>query len=97
MCTTPMSNDLQSQSELGHMKKSEIQAGQSYTDGKGNVRKVIAEGPENVLYDGQMETDNIRYCILAKKRGPYRIGSEHNSTRSSFAAWAKHCSPVKAS
>lgn len=71
------------------MKKDEIKVGAKYTDNKGNVREVIAAGAEYVLYQGQAETDNVRYRIVSKKRGPLRIGSENNSTRASFASWAK--------
>lgn len=71
------------------MKKQDIHAGQAYTDGKGNVRIVIAVGPQYVLYDGQRETNNLRYRITSKARGPGKIGDERNSTRQSFASWAK--------
>ena len=71
------------------MKKDDIKTGVCYTDGKGAVRLVVAEGPEYVLYPGQTTTDNVRYRLLAKKRGPNVVGKEYNSTRASFAAWAK--------
>ena len=70
------------------MKKSLIKTGHRYTDGRGNVREVIAEGPEYVLYPGQFETDNLRYRVVKKFKGPYAVGSEHNSTRTSFGLWA---------
>jgi hypothetical protein len=71
------------------MKKSEIEVGKFYSDRKGGVRLVIATGPEYVLYPGQAETDNLRYRLIKKKKGPHTIGSELNSTRISFATWAK--------
>jgi len=71
------------------MTKDRIMAHKQYTDGKGNVREVLALGPQYRLYDGQAEDDNLRYKVLAKRRGPYRLGEERNSTRASFAAWAK--------
>jgi hypothetical protein len=71
------------------MKKSEITTGKTYTDKKGNVRRVIAEGVDYILYPGQKETDNLCYRLIAKARGPGIIGWEYNSTRASFAAWAK--------
>lgn len=71
------------------MKKSEIEAGATYTDGKGSVRKVLATGSQFVLYPGQACTDNLRYRLLAKVRGPFEVGQEYNSTRASFASWAK--------
>ena len=71
------------------MKKSEIQPGKRYTDGKGSVREVLAVGPEYELYPSQEERDNLRYMVIAKKRGPHPIGAERNCTRASFASWAK--------
>jgi hypothetical protein len=71
------------------MKKSDIKVGKKYTDNKGSVREVIAEGPEYVLYHHQAERDNLRYRLITKRRGPHMTGTEHNSTRASFAAWAK--------
>jgi hypothetical protein len=71
------------------MKKSEIEVGGTYTDGRGSTRLVIGDGPEYVLYSTQACTDNLRYRLLSKKRGPLLVGGEYNSTRSSFAAWAK--------
>ncbi len=71
------------------MKKKDIEIGKYYTDNKGNVRLVIAVGREYVLYPSQAETDNLRYKIIKKKLGPHPVGAECNSTRASFAAWAK--------
>jgi hypothetical protein len=71
------------------MRKEDVIVGKTYTDGKGNVRKVLAAGPEFVLYPTQIEKDNLRYQITAKKSGPYRFGDLRNSTRVSFANWAK--------
>ena len=71
------------------MKKSQILVGKKYTDGKNSVRKVMAMGPEYVLYHGQQCTDNLRYQLLSKVKGPYAVGEERNSTTTSFAAWAK--------
>lgn len=72
------------------MKKSEIVVGGVYSNGKGRVRKVVAEGPEYVLYEGQAETDNLRYEVIndgTKKNKS--AGEQGNITRTSFAAWAK--------
>lgn len=71
------------------MKKQQIKLGGKYTDGKGSVREVIGVGPQYRLYNAQQEDDNLRYKLLAKQRGPYVVGEERNSTRASFAAWAK--------
>lgn len=72
------------------MKKAEIQVGCTYSNGKGRIRKVIAEGAEYVLYKGQYETDNIRYEVLHDGSKMNRSkGEQGNITRSSFAAWAK--------
>lgn len=70
------------------MKKSLIKTGHRYTDGRGNVREVIAEGPEYTLYPGQKETDNLRYRVVEKTTGTSPVGSEHNLTRTSFGLWA---------
>jgi hypothetical protein len=71
------------------MRKQQIQMGKKYTDGKGNVREVIAVGAKYTLYPSQMESDNLRYRVLKKWKGPNMVGDERNSTRASFASWAK--------
>lgn len=71
------------------MRKYQIRIGRRYTDGKGNVREVVGVGPQFTLYNGQAETDNLRYRLVRKVRGPFTVGAERNSTRASFAAWAK--------
>jgi hypothetical protein len=71
------------------MKRSEIKVGVAYTDGKGSIREVIAEGPQYTLYNSQEETDNLRYLLVCKKRGPLTAGQEYNCTRAAFANWAK--------
>jgi hypothetical protein len=71
------------------MKSKLILKGKQYTDGKGSIREVLDVGPQYVLYQGQAETDNLQYKLLVKKRGPLTVGHCYNSTRSSFAAWAK--------
>lgn len=71
------------------MKKSEIVVGKSYTDSKGGVRKVVGEGSQFAANPGQAQQDNVRYLLVAKKRGPHLVGQEYNSTRDNFAFWAK--------
>ena len=71
------------------MKKSSIKVGTAYADGKGSIRLVIAVGPEYKLYSGQGNSDCLRYRLIAKKLGPFSVGSEQNCTRISFASWAK--------
>ena len=71
------------------MKKNAIVKGGKYTDNKGAVREVLAVGPEYIAYGGQVGTDNLQYKLLAKKQGPHMVGSIRNSTRISFASWAK--------
>ena len=75
------------------MKTKEIEVGKRYTDGKGNVREVIAAGPDYVLYSGQGDRDCVRYRQVAKVSGPNLLNSEHNTTRNSFASWAKSAVP----
>ena len=72
------------------MKKSEIVVNGIYSNGKGRLRKVVAEGSEYVLYGSQTETDNLRYEVLndgTKKNKT--AGEQGNITRASFATWAK--------
>lgn len=78
------------------MKTSEITQGKAYTDGKGNVRLVVATGSDHTLHSGQLDCDTVRYRLVAKKRGPNVVGSEYNSTRKAFASWAKYACPVPA-
>ena len=70
------------------MKKTDIKLGRMFTDGVGNIRKIVGVGPY-ILYDGQQNTDCVRYKLIAKRLGPYSVGSERNCTRQAFAAWAK--------
>jgi len=71
------------------MKTKDIKVGNLYTDNKGNIRLVLAVGRGYVLYPSQAETDTLRYKIIKKKLGPHPVGAECNSTRASFAVWAK--------
>lgn len=71
------------------MKKTTIELGKCYTDGKGAIRKVIGMGPQFKSFLSQEDTDCVRYKLLAKKRGPHAVNSENNTTRTAFAAWAK--------
>jgi hypothetical protein len=70
------------------MRKREIVVGGVYADGTGNVREVIAEGPEHVICASHTERDNVRYRLIAKKASPDRVGDEKNTVRHSFASWA---------
>lgn len=70
------------------MKKSQIGKGRFYSDGKVGIREVLDEGPQYKLYEGVEDDDCLRYrCLSAKSASD--IGQEQNSTRTSFAAWAK--------
>ena len=66
------------------MKLEEIEVGKIYTNGS-TARKVVAAGPEYVLYKKQEDRDCVRYQVV-QGRGR---GGEHNCTRRSFASWAK--------
>lgn len=74
------------------MKQSEIIVGGVYSNGKSGrfyqERKVIAEGPEYILYSGQENADCIRFRVI---KSSYKLypGAEGNMTRQSFARWAK--------
>lgn len=72
------------------MKKSEIQVGGTYSNGKGRVRKVIAMGSQYVLYDGQESTENLQYEVVQDSSAKNRTaGERHNMTVAAFASWAK--------
>lgn len=71
------------------MKTREIRVGKTYTDNKDNVRRVVDQGPHCVLFPAQSDTDCVRYLIVKKKRGPNKVGDLYNTTRNSFARWAK--------
>ncbi len=71
------------------MKKRDIKVGKAYTNGKGNVRLVIAEGSQYVDSAAQEDDDCLRYRLIIKKGfGPHLVGSENNCTRAKFAYWA---------
>lgn len=70
------------------MKKSEIKVGRTFTNRKGSIREVTNLG-YYPLYKDQQDTRCVQYKILAKKRGPYLVGSSQCCTQSTFAAWAK--------
>lgn len=72
------------------MKKNEIIIGGTYSNRKGRIRKVIAEGTEYVLYDGQSSKDNLQYEVINDGTKKNRTsGEHHNMTRQAFATWAK--------
>jgi hypothetical protein len=73
------------------MKLNEIVIGGEYTDEKGGVRRIIAMGPQYTFYPGQVTTDNLRFLILKSpfKAGEFAAGKERNTTRGSFASWAR--------
>lgn len=71
------------------MKKSEIEIGSVYSNGKGRLRKVIDRGAYP-LYQGQGDMDDILYEIVndgTKKNTT--AGKQGVMTASSFAYWAK--------
>lgn len=71
------------------MKKTDIKVGETYTDGKGNQRLVLAEGAAHASMTSQFDQDCVRYRVTAKKSGPNLLNGEYSSTRTSFASWAK--------
>ena len=72
------------------MKKSEIEVGMTYTNGKGRERRVIARGPEYKVFDGIQDDDNVRYEIIKDGSKANRsAGTQANMTASAFAAWAR--------
>jgi len=72
------------------MKKSEIVLGHTYTNGKGRIRKVIAEGAEYRCSDFALDYDCIRYEVVDDGTKKNRTaGQQFNMTRRAFAQWAK--------
>ena len=72
------------------MKKSEIEVGRTYTNGKGREHRVIARGPEYKFYAGCQSEDNVRYEIVKDGSKANRLaGTQANMTTSAFAAWAR--------
>lgn len=69
------------------MKKSEIEIGGMYSNGKGRVRRIIEEGPFK-LYSGQTDTDCVKY-VTVKAGNKRNLQRESAMTRASFATWAK--------
>lgn len=74
------------------MKTSEIVVGGTYSNGKGRVRKVIAEGCFR-NFDWQRDKDWVKYEFI--EYGPnWTCWDAHNGnvrtmTRNAFARWAK--------
>jgi len=72
------------------MEKSEIILGGTYSNGKGGIRKVIAEGDKCVLYRGVRDAVCIRYRVIRDGTKHNRTaGNEHSITRQSFSQWAE--------
>ncbi|SBW84491.1 putative transmembrane protein [Pseudomonas veronii 1YdBTEX2] len=70
------------------VKKTDIGVGRFYTDGKAGLREVLAEGPQFKLYEAVADEDCLRYKPHVSSGG-IPAGTESNTTRVSFAAWAK--------
>lgn len=72
------------------MKKSEIEIGKLYSNGRGRIRKVIDIGPQYKCYAGQENDECLRYEIVQDGTKKNRdTGKQCNMTLASFAAWAK--------
>lgn len=72
------------------MKKSDIEIGKVYSNGKGRTRKVVAMGQQYKLYDGQGSTENLRYEVARDGTTKNRTaGEQHNMTVAAFSSWAK--------
>jgi len=71
------------------MKQQDIAINRKYTDNKGNVREVTGVGSQFKLYGSQSNCDCVQYRVVEKKKGPHMVGELRNSTRISFASWAK--------
>lgn len=72
------------------MKKSEIMIGETYSNGKNRVRRVVDIGSQYKAYNAQECTENLRYEIVHDGSKQNRTaGEQHNMTIAAFAAWAK--------
>lgn len=72
------------------MKKSEIQVGKTYSNGRGRERKVVGIGPEYKFYDRVVSEENMRYEVVKDGSKSNRTaGEQGNMTLASFASWAK--------
>lgn len=72
------------------MKKSDIQIGKTYSNGRGRIRKVIDFGPQYKLYGGQESEDCLLYEIVSDGSKNNRlVGKRYPMTLASFASWAK--------
>lgn len=74
------------------MEPYHIKVGKRYADMNGNVREVIAEGPQYVMHPHQVEKDNIRIQVIKVVKlsnSKMKVGEECNTTRKSFATWAR--------
>lgn len=72
------------------MKKSDIQAGCCYSNGKGRIRKVLDMGEEYKLYAGAQAEMGVRYEVITdgSKKNLTR-GERHNMSLQAFASWCK--------
>jgi len=72
------------------MKKSEIEIGRTYSNGRGRERKVVDIGPQYKSYNEQESVENMRYEVVKDGSARNRTaGMQHNMTLAAFAAWAK--------
>ncbi|HEX7121548.1 MAG TPA: hypothetical protein VF178_04190 [Gemmatimonadaceae bacterium] len=74
------------------MKRSEIEVGGIYFDGKAGVRRIIGEGGKFRTFSGQTDCDCVEYEVLAARAHRRRRGV---STRSSKASWARERVPER--
>lgn len=74
------------------MKRADIKLGVLYSNGKGVIRQVTGEGEEFIIYPGQTDCDCLQYRAWLAAPGRKRttpLSAKSNTTRTSFAAWAK--------
>lgn len=72
------------------MRKSAIQEGCCYSNGKGRVRKVLAIGPQFKYYLSAECSENLRYEVIQDgTKNNAGFGEMSNISLASFASWAK--------
>lgn len=78
----------ETEGDMGEMKPSEIVVGGIYTNGKGQKRKIIAEG-DYAYAACASDHDCVMYVLITKHIASFRYPKSFTTTRAAFARWAK--------
>jgi len=70
--------------------KRDVLPGKIFTDCRGNIRKVVAIGPQYVTRPGQADDDCCQYVALqASYKSSAKTAHLYNTTRLTMSIWAK--------